>query len=37
MTFGGFVLLAMWVGLIYICLNPEVGVRLGAWLRNRDK
>jgi len=28
------ILFAGWVGLIYLCLSPEMGVRLGAWLRN---
>lgn len=34
---AGIILFIMWAGLIYLCLNPEAGARLGAWLRKRDE
>ncbi len=33
----GLIFFLGWAALIYLCVNPEAGVRFGAWLRNDKK
>jgi hypothetical protein len=33
----GVLLMIFWAAMVYICIDPVAGVRLGAWLRNETK